>query len=75
MAIDYSQYLTTEQKRSLLTQRVQQFCAEAYQHELNLKLATETGNEAGVTQAEEALAVLEQAISLHEAELSALPES
>lgn len=73
MAIDYSQYLSADQKRNLLTQRVQQFAAEAYQHSLNAKLASETGNEAGVAQAEEALTILEQAITLHQQELDSLP--
>lgn len=75
MPIDYSQYLSDEQKRSLLTQRVQQFAAEAFQHELNLKLAQETGSDAGVAQAEEALATLEQAITLHQEELDKLPKA
>lgn len=73
MAIDYSQYLNDEQKRAILTQRVQQFAAEAYQHEINKKLATEMDNETGVAQADEALAVLGTAIQLHEDELAKLP--
>lgn len=72
MAIDYSQYLTDEQKRSLLQQRIQQFAAEAFQHELNLKLAESTGNTDGVTQASDALAILDAAITLHQTELDNL---
>lgn len=72
MTIDYSQYLNDEQKRSILTQRVQQFAAEAYQHEINKKLAVETGNDVGVTQADDALAILGTAIQLHQDELNKL---
>lgn len=73
MAIDYSSFLSDEQKKSILSQRIQQFCAEAYQHEINLKLANETGNQTGAEQATQALAVLEQAINLHLAELGTFP--
>lgn len=75
MPIDYSSLLSDSQKRSILQQRVQQFAAEAYQHEINRKLATETGNEAGVAQADEALTILDQAISLHLEELEKLGPS
>lgn len=73
MPINYDQYLSDDQKRALLSQRVQQFCAEAYQHELNLKLAKEIGNTDGVAQAEDALVTLEAAITLHQEELAKLP--
>lgn len=73
MAIDFGALLSADQKRDILTQRLQQFAAEAYQHSINKELATKTGNEAGVTQADEALTILGAAIELHQDELAKLP--
>lgn len=71
MAIDYSTYLTDEQKRSILQQRLTQFAAEAWQHQINKQVAG--GNAEAVEQADAALAVLDEAIAVHEAELAKLP--
>ena len=73
MAIDYSGLLSDEQKRSILTQRLTQFAAEAYQHEINKEVAEASNNEDGVKAAEDALAILETAISKHQSELAKLP--
>lgn len=73
MAIDYSSLLTDEQKRNLLQQRITQFASEAYQHDLNKQVAVSSGSTEGVTAADEALAVLETAIKVHQDVLSALP--
>lgn len=71
MAIDYSGLLTDEQKRSILSQRLTQFAAEAYQHSLNKDMAQ--GNEAALKAADDALAVLNKAITVHQEELAKLP--
>lgn len=73
MAIDYSSLLTNEQKEKLLNQRIAQFAAEAWQHELNKKTCEQLGDEAGVESAEKALEVLDAAIAVHQAELSEIP--
>jgi len=70
--MDYSTLLTTEQKKAILEQRIAQFATEAYQHDLNKKLAN--GNEDAVTAAENALTILEAAITLHQEELTKLGE-
>lgn len=70
MALDYSGLLTDEQKKSILDQRLTQFAAEAYQHEINKKVASDAGNTDGVAQAEEALKALEAAITVHQDELA-----
>lgn len=70
--MDYSTLLTIEQKKSILEQRIAQFATEAYQHDLNKKLAN--GNEDAVTAAENALTILEAAITLHQEELNKLGE-
>lgn len=74
MAIDYATLLSVEQKENILNQRISQFAAEAWQHELNKQTCEQLGDEAGVASADHALAVLEAAISVHQSELSALSE-
>ncbi len=74
MSIDYSSLLTEEQKANLLNQRIAQFAAEAWQHELNKKTCEQLGDESGVESADKALAVLDAAISVHQTELSGIPK-
>jgi len=74
MAIDYTSLLTAEQKQNILTQRISQFAAEAWQHELNKQTCTQLGDEAGVASSEAALATLEAAINVHQTELQSISE-
>lgn len=74
MSIDYSSLLTDEQKENLLNQRIAQFAAEAWQHELNKKTCEQLGDESGVESADKALSVLDAAISVHQTELSGIPK-
>jgi predicted transcriptional regulator len=69
MAIDYSNLLSPEQKQELLTQRIQQFAAEAYQHQLNKQIAESINDADGAANADAALATLETAITVYQAEL------
>jgi hypothetical protein len=73
MTIDYSTLLTEEQKRNLLQQRITQFASEAYQNDLNKQVAIASGNEDGVKAADDALAILETAITVHQDALAAIP--
>lgn len=75
MSIDYASLLTDEQKRNIVTQRLSQFASEAYQHSLNKTTCESLGDEEGIASSEKALAVLEQAITTHQAELATLPAS
>jgi uncharacterized membrane-anchored protein len=70
MAVDYSSLLTDEQKKSILEQRLAQFAAEAYQHTLNKEVAKD--NEEAVKAADDALAILDNAITVHQSELAKL---
>ena len=70
--MDYSSLLSTEQKKAILEQRIAQFASEAYQHDLNKKLAE--GNENAIKTADDALAILDSAITLHVEELNKLGE-
>ena len=68
MAIDYSGLLSPEQKQELLTQRIQQFAAEAYQHQLNKQIAETIGDTEAIVNADAALATLETAIGVYQTE-------
>jgi hypothetical protein len=72
MAMDYSSLLTTDQKRSILEQRLAQFASEAYQHTLNKEVAKD--NAEAVQAADDALAILDNAITVHQEELAKLGE-
>ena len=73
MTIDYSALLTEDQKRSLLTQRINQFAQEAFQHDLNLKLATATSNTELANASNTALTNLDAAIKVNQDALAELP--
>ena len=75
MTIDYSSLLSTEQKKTILNQRIAQFASEAYQHEINKQVAVASNNAEGVTQSDEALAILDTAITVHQDELAKLTAS
>ena len=70
--MDYSALLTNEQKRSILEQRIAQFASEAYQHDINKKLASD--NAEAIKAADDALAILDNAIKIHQEELAKLGE-
>lgn len=74
MAIDFASMLTTDQKRQLIENRIQQFAAEAYQYSLNKKTAESIQSQEQADQATNAIAVLEEAIRVHKEELATLPE-
>ena len=68
MAIDYSGLLSPEQKQALLTERIQQFAAEAYQHQLNKQIAEAIGDTESAKQADYSIATLETAITVYQTE-------
>ena len=70
--MDYSSLLTNDQKRSILEQRIAQFASEAYQHTLNKEVSA--GNPEAVQAADDALAILDNAITVHQEELAKLGE-
>jgi hypothetical protein len=70
--MDYSSLLSNDQKRSILEQRIAQFASEAYQHTLNKEVAA--NNPEAVLAADEALAILDNAITVHQDELAKLGE-
>ena len=72
MAIDFNALLTDEHKRNLLSQRIEQFAGEAYQHELNRQIAEKINDSESVAQSQAALITLETAITVHQEELDSL---
>jgi hypothetical protein len=70
--MDYSALLTNEQKKAILGQRIAQFASEAYQHEINKKMAGD--NAEAIQSATDALAILDNAIKIHQEELAKLGE-
>jgi hypothetical protein len=70
--MDYSSLLSNEQKRSILEQRIAQFASEAYQHAINKQVAGD--NAEAIKAADDALAILDNAIKIHQEELAKLGE-
>lgn len=74
MSVDFGALLTNEQKQNLLSQRIQQFAAEGYQHTLNKQVAESKDpvDENLLQQSENAIATLTAAIQEYQAELDKL---
>ena len=61
-----------EAKQQLLAQRIESLNLEGYQHELNKKSAEALGNAELVEQSNNAIAIIQSAIAVHEEELADL---
>ena len=72
MAIDFAALLTDDQKKSLIEQRIAQFAAEGYQHQLNLDAAKAVGDEPLEASSKKAIEDLSKAIEAHQEELKKL---
>jgi hypothetical protein len=77
MAIDFDSLLTVDERKTVVTQRVQQLAVEAYQLSLNLNVlnAQEETNEQALTDINNNLNLLEQMLSVYNQELNSLGES
>ncbi len=64
--------VSNEAKQQLLTQRIEALNLEGYQHELNKKSAEALGNAELVEQSNNAIAIIQSAIAVHEEELADL---
>jgi hypothetical protein len=73
MSVNFEELLTDDQKRQILSARIEQFAAEGYQHTLNKAAAETLGNAEAVTQAEEAIEIISASITAHSAKLDELP--
>lgn len=74
MSIDFNTLLTTEERKAVVTQRVQQLAVEAYQLTLNLNVlnAQAEPNEQALAEINNNLNLLEQMITVYKAELDSL---
>ena len=70
MAIDYTKYLTVEQRIAINKGALERLAAEAYSNELAQKAAEAVGEDS--TQFQQNIAVIESVIETHEAELAGL---
>jgi len=76
MSIDFNSLLTVDERKAVVSQRVQQLAVEAYQLTLNLKVvnAQEEPSEQAITEITNNLTLLEQLIATYSEELTALSE-
>jgi len=77
MAIDFDSLLTLDERKAVVTQRVQQLAVEAYQLTLNLNVlnAQDEPNEQALTEINNNLSILEQMITVYKDELASLGET
>jgi hypothetical protein len=75
MSNTFSAYLTDEQKRGIIAQRIQQFAVEGYQISINRKVAETTGNQEVISEIDKNIETLTSVIAAYQAELDALPVS
>ena len=64
--MNLDKYLTPEQQAALKEQRLQQFAAEAFQHQINRQIAERIGDTEAINTADQALATLAIAIEEYE---------
>jgi len=64
--MDLNKYLSADQQAALKQQRLEQFAAEAFQHQINRQIAERIGDAEAIAQADAALATLSVAIEEYE---------
>lgn len=67
-----AEYLSNDEKRNLIQTNLKQFATDAFQHDLNRKIAIAAEDTEAVVVAEDAIVVIENAISMYEQELDIL---
>lgn len=65
-------HLEPADQRAILEQRIKQFTAERFQHEINREVCTALADQAGIDAADQAIATLDVAIEIHQTRLAAL---
>jgi hypothetical protein len=77
MSIDFNSLLTVSERKTVVSQRIQQLAVEAYQLNLNLNVlnAQEVPSEQALTEINNNLNILEQMISVYKQELDSLLET
>lgn len=72
MTIDFASLIDSEQKRTILSQRIAHLAAEAWQHDLNRRTCLAVNDAAGAENHLQAINVLAAAIEIHQSELDLL---
>jgi len=75
MSNNFSAYLTDEQQKNIIAQRIQQFAIEGYQISINRKVAEANGDEAVLAEIDKNIETLTSVIAAYQAELDALPQT
>jgi hypothetical protein len=75
MSNNFSAYLTDEQQKNIIAQRIQQFAVEGYQISINRKVAEASGDEAVLAEIDKNIETLASVIAAYQAELDALPQT
>lgn len=75
MSNNFSAYLTDEQQKNIIAQRIQQFAIEGYQISINRKVAEASGDEAVLAEIDKNIETLKSVIAAYQAELDALPQT
>jgi hypothetical protein len=75
MSNNFSAYLTDEQQKNIIAQRIQQFAVEGYQISINRKVAEASGDEAVLAEIDKNIETLTSVIAAYQAELDALPQT
>jgi hypothetical protein len=75
MSNNFSAYLTDEQKKNIIAQRIQQFAVEGYQISINRKVAEASGDEAVLAEIDKNIETLTNVIAAYQVELDALPQT
>lgn len=75
MSNNFSAYLTDEQQKNIIAQRIQQFAIEGYQISINRKVAEANGDEAVLAEIDKNIETLTSVIAAYQAELDALPKT
>ena len=63
MSNNFSAYLTDEQQKNIIAQRIQQFAVEGYQISINRKVAEATGDEAVIAEIDKNIETLTSVIA------------
>jgi hypothetical protein len=75
MSNNFNAYLTDEQKKSIIAQRIQQFAVEGYQISINRKVAEASGDEVVLAEIDKNIETLANVIAAYQAELDVLPQT
>jgi hypothetical protein len=73
MTVDFSSLLPIDERREVLTKRIQQLAAEGYQHNINRLAAQRNNKPELVTEADTAMRELAVVIETYQQELNSLP--